>query len=59
MEKAVQTGTSGVTGKVDQTSMILTLIRRGDSISQISHILNVRRNDVEKVMNWYVEQMMA
>lgn len=43
----------------DRTATILTLIRRGDSISQISSMLRVQRHEVEKVMDWYVERMMA
>ncbi len=43
----------------DKTSTILTMIRRGDTISQISSMLNVKRHDVEKLMDWYVEEMMA
>lgn len=45
--------------EADQRSTIITMIRRGDSISKISNMLHVRRNEVEKIMDWYVERMMA
>lgn len=54
-----ETHKNGTKNAADKTATILTLIRRGDSISQISSILNIRRHDVEKVMDWYVERMMA
>lgn len=60
MTKATENVTSTEQEKeADQRSTIITMIRRGDSISKISNMLHVRRNEVEKIMDWYVERMMA
>lgn len=60
MTKATENVTNTEQEKeADQRSTIITMIRRGDSISKISNMLHVRRNEVEKIMDWYVDRMMA
>lgn len=42
----------------DKLSTILVMIRRGESISQISSMLKVTQSDVERVMDWYVNKVL-
>lgn len=46
------------TDTIDHTATILTLIRRGETVSHIAATLGVKCSEVEAVMDRYVEKMM-
>lgn len=45
------------TTPIDQTNLILTLLRRGERIEKIAWMLNVKRADVERVMERYYARL--